>query len=378
MKGKNIFITLTVIVIVVLFFLKWSSVSTKEQKTPVIVQVKKIIKGNVPIYIEAVGTLAASQDVDISFRVTGYVDKILFKEGSFVNKGDLLMTINSEWYNANLNKNLAALEYDKADLKLKKFYVTQNSILAKTGALASQTYESMKIDYAKAIAKLKEDEASIVQDRLNMKYCSLYAPIDGIIGFKRVDIGALIDSAIAIPTVANIKAIDPLFVRFTVSELDALQIKKAVDSFSSLKLLVYIDEKGRDGIVRSKEYEGRLEYLNNSVNPTSSTISLQAILPNHDKVLLPGLYVKVKLLIENRNDTLLIPKDAIIDGPQGQYIFIVGKDNKVEIIDIVTGQDDGDFCTLEKGSLKEGDQALVAGYFDLSPGDLITIKSSDK
>ncbi len=373
MKKKLIVLLLTLIglLFILISFLAKKSDSTKMVQRTTAVQVTDVIRKDVPIYIDAFGSLVASQDVDIKSRVSGQIQKVDFKNGSFVEKGQLLFQIDSEKYKANLMNDEASLEKNLANLKLMEMTLSRNTKLASSGAVSLLNYEAMKKEFLSAKAEVKKAQADILLDKINLKYCSIEAPISGIIGINKVHEGNMVNTD---TIMANIKNIDPLHLDFSVSEKDISRIKKALES-GHLKLLVYVDEKTNNDSIKQTEYNGWLESLNNTANSVSGTISLQAVLPNKEKILLPGQFGKIKLIVENRKDVLLIHQSAVRLGPDGPYAFIVGKDSKAELIPVVVSHEYGDYYILENGKLKTGDNLIVSGLLDLSPDDFVTIQN---
>jgi len=362
---------LGLLLILISFLAKKSEYPKKiQQSTPV--QVMDVICKDVPIYIDAFGSFAASQNVDIKSRVSGQIQKIGFKNGSFVEKGQVLFQLDSESYKAKLMNDEASLEKNLANLKLMELTLNRNTKLASSGAISLLNYETMKKEFLSAKAEVKKAEADILLDKINLKYCTIEAPISGMIGINQVDEGNIVNTD---TVMVNIKTIDPLYVNFTVSEKDIPRIKKTIES-GPLKLIVSVEEKTNSDSIKEIEHEGWLESLNNTANNVSGTISLQAVLPNKKKMLLPGQFGKMKLIVENKKDALLIHQSAVRLGPDGQYVFIVGKDNKAEIVTITVSHEYGNYYVLEKGKLQAGDKLIVSGLLDLSPGDPVTAQNT--
>lgn len=368
--GKKLIISLLILLglLFILIFLTKKSDSTEKAQRITAVQVTDVIRKDVPIHIDAFGSFVASQEVDIKSRVSGQIQKVNFKDSSFVEKGQLLFQIDSETYKATLMNDEASLEKNLANLKLMETKLARNSKLVTTGAVSVLSYEELKKEFLSAKAEVKKTQADILLDKINLKYCSIEAPISGMIGISQVDEGNMVNTD---TVMANIKTIDPLHVDFTVSEKDISRIKKALES-GPLKLIVCVEERTNSDSIKKVEYEGRLESLNNTANSVSGTISLQAVLPNKEKILFPGQFGKIKLIVENRKDVLLIHQSAVRLGPDGQYVFIVGKENKAQLVPVTVSQEYGDFYILENGKLQAEDKLIVSGLLELSPGDLVT------
>jgi len=345
------------------------SCSKEPQKTisPVIVQAKEVIQKTVPVYIDSFGTLTASQDVNLVFRVSGQIEKVYFKEGSLVKKGDLIISLNPEMYELALKRDKAALDKDVADLQLQQFFVNKNSPLAQTGAMASQSYETMKINLAKAIATVKENEATVLSDELNLKYCSISSPIDGVMGITKMDVGNFINPSVNLTPVANIKNINPLYIDFMVSANNIPRLRDAL-ALKDLVIFVYVKKINNEGNLQTEKFVGALKFLNNTASITSGTVSLRAIVPNPQAKLLPGQFANVRLIVSEKQNALLVPRSGVKIGPVGHYIFVVTSDGKAEIKNIKIGQKQGKYFVVEKGNLKAGEKVITTGLLNLAPG----------
>ena len=350
------------------FFCSCSEKTEKPVSTaPAVVQAQEVIQKTVPVYIDSFGTLTASQDVNLVFRVSGQIEKIYFKEGSLVKKGDVIISLNPEMYELALKRDKAALDKDVADLQLQQFFVNKNSPLAQTGAMASQNYETMKINLAKAIATVKEDETTVLSDELNLKYCTISSPIDGVMGITKMDVGNFINPSVNLTPVANIKNINPLYIDFMVSASNIPRLRDAL-AMKDLVVFVYVKKINNKGNLQTEKFVGSLEFLNNTASITSGTVSLRAIVPNPQGKLLPGQFANVRLIVCEKPNALLVPRNGVKVGPVGHYIFVVTPEGKAEIKNIKIGQKHGKYFVVEKGSLKVGEQVITTGLLNLAPG----------
>ena len=204
---------------------------------PVHAQVKSVIKKSVPVYINSFGILAAFENVDIKAQISGQISKIHFTEGAYIKKGELLFSIDPEIFHANLANDIATLEYDKADLELRKYLVEKKKSIVLNGIIPKQNYKRMLTDLAAAKAKIKVDEARIQRDKINLKYCAICSPVNGVIGIKKIDTGNIISTA---DILANVKSTNPLFVDFTLPEKNILRLKEKISS-SETKVRVFAD-----------------------------------------------------------------------------------------------------------------------------------------
>jgi len=323
------------------------------------VKTAKAFTKSVDNYIESFGNLSADQSVDIISQVTGQIKEIKFCEGDIVEKGQLLVVIDEATYKAELDKDEAALTQDKIDLALKKDALKRNQQLFEKKLISEFDFEKYKSDVAAAEAALKMDNANIESAKINLSYCKITSPIDGVAGKKLVDAGNIV-TANQGPKLSNIKTIDPLSINFTISER-YLSILREAMAKGQLKVTIKPDDYSQ------KEYEGVLKAIDNIVDNDTGTISLKAQIPNQTKELWPGQFVRVKLVINIADNAVLVPYEAIQLGQNGDYIYVI-TDGKAEIRDsLETGIRDGDNIVV-KNKIKTGETVVTVGQMGLAPG----------
>ena len=323
------------------------------------VKTAKAFTKSVDNYIESFGNLSADQSVDIISQVTGQIKEIKFCEGDIVKKGQLLVIIDEATYKAELDKDEAALMQDKIDLALKKDALKRNQQLFEKKLISEFDFEKYKSDVAAAEAALKMDNANIESAKINLSYCKITSPIDGVAGKKLVDAGNIV-TANQGPKLSNIKTIDPLSINFTISER-YLSILREAMAKGQLKVTIKPDDYSQ------KEYEGVLKAIDNIVDNDTGTISLKAKIPNEAKELWPGQFVRVRLVINIADNAILIPYEAIQLGQNGDYIYVI-TDGKAEIRDsLETGIRDGDNIVV-KDKIKAGETVVTVGQMGLAPG----------
>ncbi|MDP8217172.1 MAG: efflux RND transporter periplasmic adaptor subunit [Candidatus Theseobacter exili] len=330
------------------------------QIPPKPVQTATVIQKDVPIYIDCFGTLSALCSVDIKSQVTGQIQTMHFKEGQEVSKGDLLFSINPSQYQADLEKAEASLEKDLVELKLNQDTLQRNKSLVEKNLVSQQDYETYQTNVASAEAQIVQDKVSIKTAKINLDYCSIHSPIDGLTGKRQLDVGNIV-TANSGPVLVNIKTIHPLYVDFSVAERDFFSIKKAM-STGVLKVEVIVE-----GDKEKNKYSGELIFLENSIDETTGTIFLRAKLPNQDNALWPGQFVKARLILGTENNALLVPYDSVRIGQQGLYMYAVTPDKKADLRTVTTGMREGDFIIVKQG-VKLGETVVTVGELGLSPG----------
>ncbi len=322
------------------------------------VQTAVAIQKNVPFYIEAFGNLAALVNVDIKSQVTGKILQAHFKQGQRVAEGDLLFTIDPAEYKAALDKAQALVRADNVDMKMKKDTLERNRGLATKELVSQQDFEKYETDVDAAEAKMTLDTAERALAQINLDYCSIKSPVNGVTGKVLVDPGNIVLANNG-PTLANVKAIDTLYVDFTVTDRQLQAIRNAMAA-GILKAEVRVPNDG-------KSYAGELKLIENSIDNTTGTISLRAIVPNEGNALWAGQFVYVKLILGIQKDAVLIPYAAAQLGQKGTFAFVVTPENKADLRILKTGSRQEDDIVVENG-IKKGERVVTAGQMGLSSG----------
>lgn len=327
------------------------------------VETAVVIQKDVPMYIDSFGTLNSYFNVDIKSQVTGQIKEYHFNEGDTVKKDQLLFTIDQSEYQANLDKAKAAVEADKVDLKMKKDTLERNRKLVDQNLISKQDFEKYETDASSAEAKLELDQSQVQLETIYLEYCSIKSPIDGITGRRQVDPGNIVPENTG-PVLVNVKSIDPLYVDFTIIERD---LERARASMAESKLAVEITTD--DG----NKYSGQLEFLDNAVDDTTGTVSLRAVVPNPDKKLWSGQFVRVRLILGTEKGALLTPYSAVKIGQKGYYLFAVTPDSKADLRQIEIGSRQGDDIVIKSG-VNVGEKVVTIGQMGLSNGVAVAEK----
>ena len=334
------------------------------------VKVATAFTKDVPIYIDTFGNLASPNNVDIICQVTGKVKEVHFKEGYEVKVGDPLFTIDPKEYEAELAKSQAALAADKVDAKLKEETFERNKKLIEKKLISQQDFDTYKTDAAAARAQVELDKANLKLAEINLGYCSINSPIDGVTGKRLVDPGNIVTANSGNPLV-NIKSIDPIYIDFPLPERNLPEVKAAM---AATTLKVEISPAGDS----NGPYSGDLQMIDNTIDETTGTISLRAIISNPDRILWPGQFVDVKLIVSTAKDAVLIPGAAVQLGQKGMYTYVITDDNKADLRDEITvGQVEGDNVIIEKG-IKTGEKVVTYGQMGLSPGAKVHVQANDE
>jgi RND family efflux transporter MFP subunit len=328
-------------VIVLLFILSAYSIflsgCSKEPEAKVIVRnvyvaLPKIEKVNRTI--KSFGKLAASKTVKIKPQVTGIIESIHFKEGSHVKKGDLLINIDPSEYEAQLEIDKATLEKDKKDYDIKKYLADQTKILAEKSAIAKNDYAKTVAKMNSALAQVKIDEAIVKMCEIDLGYCEILSPVDGVISRIKIDVGNLVkpnDDEI----LTTIRRINPLYVDFTIPDTYYSKLRKSME-VNELSVDIRLRQKTKFSEEEIKRYTGKLDFLDNTVNPDTGTVLLRASIDNANFELWPGQMVRIGLILGDLDKALLVPSKAVRVGKEGEYVYVATPENKAKLVYVKT------------------------------------------
>jgi len=325
------------------------------------VQTAVAIQKDVPFYVETFGNLSALVNVDIKSQVTGKILQVHFKQGQRVAERDLLFTIDPSEYKAAVDKAQAVVRADDVDMKMKKDTLERNRGLATKELVSQQDFEKYETDVEAAGAKTTLDKAELALALINLDYCSIRSPVNGVTGKVLVDPGNIVLANNG-PTLANVKAIDTLYVDFTVTDRQLQAIRSAMAA-GTLKAEVRVPDDG-------KSYVGELKLIENSIDNTTGTISLRAIVPNEGNALWAGQFVYVKLILGIEKDAVLIPYSAAQLGQKGTFAFVVTPEGKADLRILTTGSRQGDDIVVEEG-IKGNERVVTSGQMGLSSGVMV-------
>lgn len=328
------------------------------------VRMADVVKKDVEIYINTFGTLSAFYSVDIKSQVTGEIEEVHFNEGDDVKKGDLLFTIDPDPYKAELEQARATLVEDTMDHKIKKDLLERNRPLLDKKLISKQDFEDIEANATAAGAKVDFDMAAVDIAKINLNYCFIRSPIDGVVGKKQVDLGNLV-TADSGPTLVNVRYIDNLYLDFTIPERELSRVRDAISQAGDARLKVEISTEDSGG--QSASYDGALDSIDNTVDESTGTVSLRAIVPNRERKVWAGQFVNVQLVLGIEKDALTVPYQAVQIGQKGPYLFAVTQENKADLRMVATGSRDKDDIVIEKG-VKEGEKVVTQGQLALSPG----------
>ena len=329
---------------------------------PVPVGVATVTSADFPVYLTGLGTVQPYQTVTVRSRVDGEVMKVGFKQGQMVKEGDLLVQIDPRPYQATLEQAQSKKAQDEATLKDAQLNLQRFASLARQDFASRQQLDTQQATVDQLTAQIKGDQASIDNAQTQLGYTTIRSPLTGKTGFRLVDPGNIVHASDTTGIVSIVK-LQPISVVFTAPEEQVPQINKALADAT-----VPVTALSSDGI--KVLAQGRLALVNNEVDQASGTIRMKATFENKDNVLWPGLSVTTKLLIDTVKQAVVVPNDAVENGPNGLYAFVVGDDNKVVVRAIKVGNQGTDQTQILQG-LTPGEKVVVTGQYRLQAGTLV-------
>lgn len=320
-----------------------------------------------PIISELPGRVDAVRDAQIRARVTGIVQKITFEQGGDVKEKQLLFKIDPAPYKAAYDQATAQLKQAQANLFSAKLLADRYAPLVKANAVSKQEYDNAVAAYRQADATVAAAKAAQDNAAINLGYTDVTSPITGRIGKPLVTEGALVEATSA-TQMATVQQLDPIYVDFTQSTSDLAALRRA---FASGKLQQVGKDAARATVVLEDGSEyghaGKLLFTGITVDPSTGQVNLRAEVPNPDGILLPGMYVRVRLEQGVDDKALMVPQQALQRTADGSQSLMLVKDNKIEQLPVTTGGAIKDNWIITSG-LKAGDVVVVEGFQKIRPG----------
>jgi multidrug efflux system membrane fusion protein len=326
----------------------------------------KVVQKTVADTIHAIGRVEAFSTVDVKAQISGQVMQVKFRQGEDVKQGDLLFTIDPRPFEAALRQAEANLAKDRAQARQASVDAGRYSTLLKQNVGSRQQYDQAVASADGLAATVQADEAAVQTAKLNLEYTQIRAPIDGRTGDLLVHAGNLVkpdaDTAMVV-----INQVHPVYVDFAVPEHKLPEVRAYM---AKHKLGVEVSLPEQQGPAEI----GELSFVDNSVDAKTGTINLKGLFANADARLWPGEFVNTTLILNQRNDAILVPSEAIQSGAEGSHVFVVQPGMKVEMREVVVGES-LDKETVVTSGLKAGETVVTDGQLRLIPGAKVTIKN---
>jgi RND family efflux transporter MFP subunit len=299
-------------------------------------------------HVNFTGNTQATANVELRARVSGYLHRIAFEDGALVQQGDLLFVIEQAPFQATLQSRKADLERAQAALQLAQVDFKRNQLLRQKEVVSQQDVDERRADLAAAQANVAVAKAAITNAQLDLDYTEIRAPITGHIGRHLVDVGNLVQSQQTL--LATIESIDPIYAYFNVSESDLLRFRKMIRD-NELPDPQKQPPRIRLELSNEKDYphEGHVDFRDLGLNPDTGTILVRARFPNPNRVLLPGLFVRLQAPVGAPKPRLMVNERAIAADQRGQYVLVVNDENQVA------------YRPVELGLASDGMREVISG-----------------
>jgi len=383
-------------------------------RPPAPVSVTAAIMQDVPTYIDAIGKTVAREVVSIQPQVSGRIIKIHFTDGANVRKGDLLFTIDTRPFEANLRQAQANVSKDLAlkkqaeanlarDIAQQKFgdvQLKRYRTLVEQGVVSREQYDQFQsnADSLKATVEadraaihsaeesIKVDTAAVDRAKVDLSYCFIRAPIDGRAGQRLVDIGNVVNpggssggntsgtgsssgTSGSTNSLLVIERVDPIYADFTISQNDLDNVRQQMRE-GTLKTQVRLPD-AEDSVT------GQLTFLDNAVQNTTGQVNLRATIPNDGHRFWPGRFVNIRLVLSTIHGAVLVPAAAPQMSAKGSYVYVVKQDSTAEQRQVTLGQRQGDLVVVEKG-VEPGEQVVTNGQVGVTPGGKVRIEQPNQ
>jgi len=334
---------------------------------PMSIVPEAVSKGDIGINLNALGTVTSLATVTIRTQISGYLMKVVFKEGDEVKKGDLLAEIDSRPYEATLAQVKGQLARDEALLKGAQVDLARYQGLAAQNAVPRQTLDTQTALVAQDQGTVEADRAMVRSAEVNLQYCRIVSPLNGRVGLRLVDQGNYVTPG-DVNGLVVLTQLQPISVLFTVPEDNLQAISKRMQAGAVLPATAY-DRSGA-----AKIADGTLDTFDSQIDLTTGTIKLRAQFSNETRALYPNQFVNIRLLLDTHKDVTTISTAGIQRGVPGTFVYLINADSTVSVRPVKLGATDGDRVEVISG-LTPGERIVIDGADKLRDGAKINVRS---
>jgi multidrug efflux system membrane fusion protein len=332
---------------------------------PVPVLAATVARANVPVYIDAVGTVKPLNTVTVRPQVDGKLMSVNFQEGQDVKKGDVLARIDPTIYKAQLDQAMAKKAQDEALLANARNDLTRYERLAASNAINKQQADTQRALVAQYTAQAQADQGAIENAQATLSYTTITAPISGRTGIRMVDEGNIVHASDASSAIVTITQLKPISVIFNLPQQDLARVNQA---FAKGPLDVDALRPADNAVIEP----GKLTVIDNQVDSSTGTVKLRAEFANTDLQLWPGQFVNVRLKIDTLQNVVVIPTGAVQRGPDGTFVYVVKPDNTAAMRRIAVEKQD-EMQTVVKSGAAPPERVITTGFARLTDGARVTI-----
>lgn len=329
------------------------------------VRIATVESRTMPVELQAIGNVEAISTVSIKAQISGQLMRVHFKEGDFVKKGQLLFTIDRQPFEATLRQAEGTLAKDEAQALNSKLDAERYQGLGKQGVVSKQQVDAAGAAANAMAATVAADKAAVETAKINLEYTSIYSPINGRTGSVGVKEGNLV-KANDVPILVTINQIEPIYVSFSIPEQQLAELKQ----YSNTKSLK-VDAAPQGS---TQHFQGRLTFIDNSVDLTTGTIKLKATFDNAAHMLWPGQFADVNLTLKSQPNAIVVPTAALQTSQNGTYVYVVDQDLTAKQQPVKVGWNVGEDTVIASG-LQPGQRVVTDGQLRLTPGAKVDIKS---
>ena len=358
-------------VIAILFGVLWffgDSGPMKKGRPPIPVAVMPVTEGVFPVVVDGLGTVTSRRVVTIRTQVYGTLDKVFFQEGQMVKEGDLLAIVDPRPYEAQVMAAQGKLNQDEALLKDARVILKRYQVLYKQDSIARQDMDSQAAKVVQYEGMIESDQGALDAAKVQLSFTRITAPFDGRLGLRQVDAGNIVNTTDAngIVTITQVRPIDVLFT-VPSDQLPLILARFNADNEMAVKAF----DRNFKTVIAS----GILKSIDNQIDPNTGMVKMKAEFSNEDNSLFPNQFVNAQLLVEDRENSILVPANAILRGAEGIYVYVVDAENTVSARTIKLGGTNAQVAEVLEG-LSVGEAVVTDGFDKLRPGAKVTIAKS--
>mgnify|MGYP001025025815 CR=1 FL=1 len=349
-------LVLSAVIAVVVAACDSNAAPNAEMPPPPEVSVATVLSKQVTQWDDFTGRVASPETVELRPRVSGYVDRVNYREGDEVKKGQLLFTIDQRPYRAALARAEADLERARSEALLTKSQNTRAQTLIEAKAISREEFDTRKAAAAQSTASVRAAEAAVTSARLDLQFTEVRSPINGRAGRAMVTAGNLAQADSTLLT--TVVSVDPMYVYFESDEQSFLRYQELArkGERAATKNPVRVGLASEQGY----PHEGTVDFIDNQVDPTTGTIHARAVLPNADRQFTPGLFARVQLEGSGQFKAMLIDDKAVLTDQDRKYVYVLGPENKAVRKDVVLGRLIGGLRVVQSG-LAANDKVIING-----------------
>ena len=369
-RPRWIIAAVVVLALAGIFAWKHHGTARKPGRSLQTVGIAKAVSGDMPVTLEALGTVTPIATVTVVPQLSGYLTQVGFNEGQMVSAGQFLAQIDPRPYQVSLEQYTAQKARDMASLQQARSDLTRYEVLERQNSIAVQTVADQRFLVAQDAATVQVDQANIDSAKLDLVYCHITAPVAGLVGLRLVDPGNYVTSGSS-TGIAVITTMSPMTVVFSIPQTELGEVLARKQAGATLPASAYSGDDTR------KIADGTLYAIGNQVDTSTGTVNLRAMFQNADDALFPNEFVNIHLLVDTLRNVTLVPMQAVQEGAPGSYVYVMQPDDRVRVQVVSTGPTDGTRTVITKG-LKPGDAVVTDGVDRLSDGMKVTVAGAGR